>query len=651
MNKIEQMKALVEELNKASYHYYEKNEEKISNIEYDNKYDELEKLEKELQMVLSNSPTIHVGYEVLNLLPKEKHEKPMLSLSKTKNREELLEWLGENKGLLSWKMDGLTIVLTYKDGKLQKAVTRGNGEIGEVITNNAKTFVNLPETIPYKKELIIRGEAVISYSRFKKINQKIENPMEQYKNPRNLCSGSVRQLNNEITAKRKIEIYIFSLVATENVEFKNSKEKQFEFLKNLGFSVVEYQSVKNETLLNVLEEFSEKVKTFDLPSDGLVLTYDDISYGESLGKTAKFPRDSIAFKWVDELAETVLKYIEWSPSRTGLINPVAVFDTVELEGTSVSRASVHNLSVVENLKLGNGDRITVYKANMIIPQIAKNLSKTNTIRIPEECPACEGKTEISMVNDVKVLYCINPDCPAKKNKAFALFTSRNALNIEGLSELTLEKLIAKGLIHSFSDIFKLEIHREVISQMDGFGEKSTENLLLAIEKSRKTTIAKLLYGLGIANIGVSNAKVIVKKYQNNFEALKNASKEELITLDGIGDVIADAFVSYFENEKNRKEFDCLCEFLEFEKAEMGNIISELNEKIFVITGSLAIYKDRSAMKEEIEAFGGKVTGSVSKNTDYLINNDVKSMSSKNKKAKDLGVPILTEEEFVKLFIS
>ena len=651
MDKIEQMKALIEELNNASFHYYEKSEEKISNIEYDKKYDALEKLEKELQTVLSNSPTLHVGYEVVTTLPKEKHEKPMLSLAKTKSKEELKEWLGEQKGLLSWKMDGLTIVLTYQNGKLKKAVTRGNGEIGEVITNNAKMFVNLPGTIPYQEELILRGEAVISYSEFQKINQEIENPEEQYKNPRNLCSGSVRQLNNKITANRNVEIYIFSLVEAKHELFDNSKEKQYAFLKDQGFSVVEYQIVTKETIFDAIELFSKKVKTNNLPSDGLVLTYDDISYGESLGKTAKFPRDSIAFKWKDELAETKLKYIEWSPSRTGLINPVAVFDTVELEGTSVSRASVHNLSILENLQLGTGDQILVYKANMIIPQIAENSSKTNTIVIPDECPACGEKTEIRMVNEARVLYCNNKDCPAKRNKSFALFVSRNALNIDGLSESTLEKLIAKGFIHSFSDIFRLEKHREEMSEMEGFGEKSANNLLAAIENAKHTTIARLLYGLGIANIGVSNAKVIVKKYKNDFEALKNASLEELINLDGVGEVIANAFVSYFTKEKNRKEFDLLCHILTFEEIKESDIPSKLEGKTMVITGSLFQYSDRSAMKEAIERLGGKVTGTVSSKTDYLINNDVNSMSSKNKKAKELKIPILTEEEFMEQFIS
>lgn len=649
MNKQEKMKALVQELNEASRQYYSFGREIMTDHEFDKKYEELEILEKELGVTLSNSPTVNVGFETLSNLPKETHESQMLSLNKTKSPEELKIWLGEQKGLLSWKMDGLTIVLTYEDGKLQKAVTRGNGEVGEVITNNARTFVNLPGTIPYQEKLVLRGEAVISYSRFQEINRNIENVEEQYKNPRNLCSGTVRQLNNQITAERGVEIYIFSVVSAENPLSENSREEELNKLNEMGFQTVAYQSVNKDNILEVIADFERQVKTYDLPSDGLVLTYDDIKYGKSLGKTSKFPRDAIAFKWADELATTMLKYIEWSPSRTGLINPVAVFETVELEGTSVSRASVHNLSIVEELRLGEGDQITVYKANMIIPQIAENMTKSGTVLIPKHCPACGGETEVRMLNEAKVLYCINPNCPAKKNKRFALFVSRNALNIEGLSEVTLEKLIAKGFLHRLSDIFFLGKYREEISEMDGFGEKSANNLLNAIEQARHTTVSKLIYGLGIANVGVANAKLITKYFHSDLQAIKNASIEELVSIETIGEVIAKAYVSYFELDENREEFDRLCEILSFETEEIS-MEQTLEGKTIVITGSLYKYKDRSEMKEEIESYGGKVTGSVSKNTDYLINNDSTSMSSKNKKAKELGVEILTEEEFKDRFI-
>ncbi len=650
MDQINRMKQLVEELNEASLHYYAKGEELMNNYEYDKKYDELEKLENELDLILSNSPTIRIGYEVLSNLPKEAHEKPMLSLSKTKDKEELTNWLGNQKGILSWKLDGLTIVLTYQNGKLIKAVTRGNGEVGEVITNNAKTFINLPTSIPYKGELIIRGEAVISYSNFEKINSLIENMEDQYKNPRNLCSGSVRQLNNQITAERKVELHAFSLVEAKGYDFHNSRAEQFAFMKSQGFDVVDYQLVDQHTILDAIDQFANKIQGFDIPSDGLVLVYEDLEYSASLGRTAKAPKDSIAFKWADELAETTLRYIEWSPSRTGLINPVAVFDTVSLEGTNVSRASVHNLSVIESLELGVGDHITVYKANMIIPQIANNLTRSNTIQPPENCPICDGKTEVRSFNEAKVLYCINPECPVKKNKAFSLFVSRDALNIEGLSESTLEKLIQKGFLHSLEDIFCLSKYQKEISEMDRFGEKSTVNLLQAIEQSKHTTLAKLIYGLGIANIGVANAKLIVKFFKNDPIKLKQATKEELLSIDGIGEVIANAYVSYFAEERKTKEYDALLEVLDFEDGMDAQTDLTLDGVTVVITGSLNQFNDRSEMKEAIENLGGKVTGSVSKNTDYLINNDVESSSSKNKKAKELQVTIITEDEFIRRFL-
>lgn len=650
MNKQEKMKALVQELNKASKEYYSFGREIMSDHEFDEKYMQLELLEKELGMVLSNSPTVNVGYEVLSSLPKEAHESQMLSLNKTKNPEELKSWLGEEKGLLSWKMDGLTIVLTYEGGKLQKAITRGNGEVGEVITNNARTFVNLPGTIPYKEKLVLRGEAVISYSRFQEINQSIESVEEQYKNPRNLCSGTVRQLNNQITAERGVEIYIFSVVSAKKPLSEKSREEELIRLNEFGFQTVAYRIVNSNNILDVISFFEEEVKTYNLPSDGLVLTYDDFLYGKSLGKTSKFPRDAIAFKWADELAITKLQYIEWSPSRTGLINPVAVFDTVDLEGTSVSRASVHNLSVMEDLKLGIGDQIKVYKANMIIPQISENITKSGNMEIPKICPACGGNTEIQVLNEAKVLYCVNPNCPAKKNKRFALFVSRNALNIDGLSEATLEKLIAKGFLHTLSDIFNLEIHRLEISEMEGFGEKSAENLLKAVEQAKHTTMAKMLYGLGIANIGVANAKLIANYFRLDINQMKNATIEELVSIDTIGTVIAEAFVSYFSDKENLEEFDQLCEILTFESL-ISNKEQILKNKVIVITGSLDTYKDRSAMKEVIESLGGKVTASVSKKTDFLINNDVTSTSSKNKKAKELGVEIIREQDFIDRFIS
>ena len=646
--KLERMKELCAILSDAAKAYYQESREVMTNFEYDQLYDELLALEKETGTVFAGSPTQSVGYEVLSELPKERHDRPMLSLNKTKSVDELKEWLGAQKGILSWKMDGLTVVLTYEDGKLSKAVTRGNGEVGEVITNNARTFVNLPMTIPYKGHLVLRGEAIITYDDFEKLNASIVDETAKYKNPRNLCSGSVRQLNSEVTAGRNVRFMGFALVQAEDVDFANSKLEQAKWLAGLGFEMVESVEVTSETIADAIAEFAKKVETYNIPSDGLVLLYDDIAYGASLGRTAKFPRDSIAFKWADELQETTLSYIEWSASRTGLINPVAVFEPVELEGTTVSRASVHNISIMEGLELGVGDRITVYKANMIIPQIAENLTRSGVKDIPEQCPVCGGPTEIRSINEVKSLYCTNPDCQAKKMKGFALFVSRDALNIDGLSEMTLEKFIAAGFIHEFSDIFHLDRHKDLIVEMEGFGEKSYENLVHAAKTASHTTLPRLIYGLGIAGIGLANAKMICKHFRYDLEAMRKADSEDLCSIDGIGAVLADAWVKYFRNEKNNQALDTLLEDLTFESEQTENQDHSLEGKIFVITGSVEKFANRKELQAFIEARGGKATGSVTAKTSYLINNDVTSNSSKNKKAKELGVPILSEEDFLKL---
>lgn len=646
--KKQRMLELVELLNRARRAYEQEDTEIMSNYEYDKLYDELQELEEELGTTLASSPTIHVGYEVQSELPKERHESPMLSLDKTKEVSRLKEFLGSQEALLSWKLDGLTIVLTYQNGTLQKAVTRGNGEIGEVITNNAKVFQNLPLHISYKGELILRGEAVIRYQDFERINAEIEDVDAKYKNPRNLCSGSVRQLSNEVTAKRNVRFFAFSLVRAEGVEFENSRARQFEWLSNQGFEVVEHHLVTAETIESEVAWFAEKIVENEFPSDGLVLVYNDIAYGQSLGRTAKFPRDSFAFKWADEVRETTLKEIEWSPSRTGLINPVAVFEPVELEGTTVSRASVHNISIMEELELGVGDTIQVYKANMIIPQIAENLTRSGTCPIPEHCPVCGGTTRISMVNDTRMLYCTNPQCQAKQVKSFALFVSRDAMNIEGLSEATLEKFIDRGFVKDFTDIFHLDRYEEEIKKMEGFGEKSYVNLQKSVEHARKTTLPKLLYSLGIANIGLANAKMICKALENDPQKLPDATVEELGAIPGVGEVIAQSYVAYFTEEKHRKLYMELLREVEIPQ-ETGEAETQILEgKNFVITGSVHHFANRAEVKELIEKKGGKVTGSVTSKTDYLINNDVESTSSKNKKARELGIPILSEEAFLKM---
>ena len=644
---VTRMKELVQKLNEAAKAYYQEDREIMSNREYDALYDELEQAEKITGIVLADSPTVRVGYEAVDALPKETHESPMLSLDKTKDREVLRGFIGNHKTLLSWKMDGLTIVLTYENGELQKAVTRGNGIVGEVITNNARVFRNIPLKIAYQGRLVLRGEAIITYSDFERINNSIEDVDAKYKNPRNLCSGSVRQLNNQITAERNVRFYAFALVSAQDVEMHNSREFQMEWLRTQGFEVVEYRVVTSENLDEVMDYFAEKIVTNDFPSDGLVALYDDIAYGESLGSTAKFPRNAFAFKWADEVRETTLREIEWSPSRTGLINPIAVFDPVELEGTTVSRASVHNVSIVKDLKLGIGDTIQVYKANMIIPQIAENLTQSGNLEIPDTCPVCGQEAKIICENDVEALYCMNPDCVAKKIKAFTLFVSRDAMNIDGLSEATLEKFIAKGFIHNFGDIFEIEKYRDEIVTMDGFGEKSFDNLISSIEKAKDTTLAKVIYSLGISNIGLSNAKIICRYFDDDLDKIRSAKEEEISAIDGIGPVIAGSLTMYFAKPENNQKVDHLMGYLHIVKEEKADnqIFAGKN---FVITGSLERFSNRGEAKNLIESLGGKVTGSVTGKTNYLINNDVNSNSSKNKKARELGIPILSEEDFLKL---
>lgn len=646
--KILRMKQLNTVLQEAARAYYQESREVMSNFEYDKLYDELLELEAETGVVLAGSPTQKVGYEILSELPKEPHDTPMLSLDKTKQVEALQEWLGEQRGLLSWKLDGLTVVLTYENGELKKAVTRGNGEIGEVITANAKAFVNIPLRIQYQGVLVLRGEAVIRYSDFEKINAEIEDVDAKYKNPRNLCSGSVRQLNSQITAQRNVNFEAFGLVRADDVDFQNSRKAQFEWLRQQGFDVVEYKEVTGAAIAGAVEEFAESIKTYDVPSDGLVLTFEDIAYGESLGRTAKFPRNSIAFKWADEIRETRLRYIEWSPSRTGLINPVAVFEPVELEGSTVSRASVHNISIMEALELGEGDTITVYKANMIIPQVAENLTRSNTIRIPDHCPVCSGDTKIQQVNDVRSLYCSNPDCQAKRVKSFTLLVSRDALNIDGLSEMSLEKFIGAGLIHSYADMFSLDQHKEQIVTMEGFGEKSYERLMASLKMASHTTLPRVIYGLGIAGIGLANAKTMCRKFRNDFEAMRKADVEELTAVDGIGTVLAEAWMDYFSDEKNNQEADALLACLTIEQDAEPEEAPIFEGMTFVITGSVEHFKNRKELQGAVEARGGKATGSVTAKTNYLINNDTMSNSSKNKKAKELGIPIISETEFLEM---
>jgi DNA ligase (NAD+) len=646
MHQIQRMKQMVERLNNAARAYYQENREIMPNIEYDRLYDELVLMEKETGVVLSDSPTVRVGYELLTGLPKETHESPMLSLDKTKDIHALREWLGNKKGLLSWKIDGLTIVLTYSDGKLSKAVTRGNGEVGEVVTNNVRVFKNVPLTIPYKGNLVLRGEAVIRYSDFERMNREIADINLKYKNPRNLCSGSVRQLNNRVTAERNVYYFAFALVSSEGVDFNNSRLQQMIWLRKQGFDIAEYKEVEAANLEETVAWFAGKMEGNDLPADGLVLTFDDIAYGQSLGRTAKFPKDAIAFKWQDEVMETQLVKVEWSASRTGLINPIAVFEPVELEGTTVQRASVHNISVMEGLELGIGDTIRVYKANMIIPQISENKTRSGPVAIPEQCPVCGHKTVIQQENDVKSLFCTNENCLAKQIKSFTHFVGRDAMGIDGLSEATIEKFISNGLIREYADIFRLERYENEITQMEGFGIKSFRNLIDAINKARVTNAVRLLYSLGIPNIGLSNAKLICKEFSYDWEQIQNASRDQLLRISGVGEVMANEYVRFFNNERNLSFLAELMKEIKLERIETTSTGQPFEGIRFVITGAVNEFSNRNELKDTIEQKGGKVTDSVTSKTDYLINNDKMSGSSKNRKAKELGVPIISEKQFL-----
>ncbi|MBP3754906.1 MAG: NAD-dependent DNA ligase LigA [Lachnospiraceae bacterium] len=649
--KINRIKELNVILKKASEDYYAKDESPLSDREYDALYDELVRLEEETGMILAGSPTQTVGYEAVDELPKEKHPSPMLSLGKTKSREELADWLGDHEGMLSWKLDGLTVVLTYENGALSKAVTRGNGEIGEVITPNAKVFDNIPLKISFTGELVIRGEAVISYPDFEKINASIVNDADKYKNPRNLCSGSVRQLDASITAKRHVRFVAFNLVSAEGADEKvmASADGRLSFLESLGFEAVQRMPVTAASVSDAVADYEKRIADYEIPSDGLVLTYEDVNYGASLGRTAKSPRHSIAFKWADETAETTLREIEWSASRTGLINPVAIFDPVELEGTTVSRASVHNISIVKELKLGIGDRVTVYKANMIIPQIAENLTKSGNLSIPAKCPVCGAPTEIRALNEAESLYCTNPECAAKQIKTFSQFVSRDALNVDGLSEMTLEKLIDMGFIKEFDDLFHLDRYREKIVNMEGFGEKSYANLIDSVKTSSNTTLPRFLFGLGIPGIGVANAKVLAKAFDHDIDKIRKATAEELSEVEGIGDIMASDITSYFADAENNRKIDAVLADLTIE-VPVNTSEQNLAGLTFVITGSLNNFENRNALKAIIEERGGKVAGSVSAKTTALINNDAASNSSKNKTAKSLGVNIITEDEFINTYL-
>lgn len=644
---MDRMKQLIKILNEANELYYQKNTEKISNMEYDKLYDELVELEKKSGLVYSKSPTNKVGYTVLSNLVKVKHDSKMLSLDKTKEVSKLKSFLADKTALLSWKLDGLTIVLKYENGKLTQAITRGNGEIGEDVTHNAKVFKNIPLEISYTGTIIIRGEAVIGNYDFKKINENLGDD-EQYKNPRNLCSGTVRQLNSEVTASRNVKFFAFSLLNVNDIDFSDKKSEQLKWLDSLGFEVVEYKMVDSSTIENTVLYFKEKILSNDFGSDGLVLTYNDLKFSDSLGNTSKFPKDSIAFKWADEIAETTLLDIQWNTSRTGLINPIAVFEPVELEGTTVNKASLHNVSILENLELGIGDIIKVYKANMIIPQVSENITRSATAIIPTICPVCKFETEIVKQKDVKALYCLNPNCKAQLIRSLSHFSSRDAMNIEGLSESTIEKLVEKGFLDTYIDIFFLEKYEEEIKNMEGFGQRSYTKLIASIEKSKDVQLPNFIYSLGISQVGLSNSKLLCNHYKYDTDKIKNSTEEELISIEGYGDIIAKSITHYFKNETNMLLFNKALTIIRILKIET-NEEQKLSNITFVITGNIEKFESRKELQSLIEKLGGKVTSSVTAKTSYLINNDISSTSSKNKKANDLNIPIINEDEFIKLF--
>lgn len=633
---------LIDLLNKASDAYYNEDREIISNLEYDKYYDELKKLEEETGIHYSNSPTNRVGYNISKELVQVRHESPMLSLDKTKSVEDLESWLGDKEGILSYKLDGLTIVLTYENGVLTKGVTRGNGEIGELVTDNVKKFLNVPIKIKYNKHIIIRGEAIITYSDFENINKEIDEDFK-YKNPRNLCSGSVRQLDPNVTKNRYVRFFAFSMIESD-AELEDTYEKQLDFLSSQGFDVVYHKKVDKNNISDTIKFFEKDILENDNPSDGLVLMFNDIAYGKSLGRTAKFPRNAIAFKWKDETAETTLREVVWSPSRTGLINPVAVFDAVELEGTTVKRASLHNLSIMEELQIGIGDKIKVYKANMIIPQIAENITKSNSLKIIKECPICKSKLHIHNDNGVKTLHCENLSCPVKHIKSFENFVSKNCMDIDGISIATIEKFIVNGYIKEFADLYKLDRYKNEIINLEGFGEKSYDNIINSINKEREVDCYRFINSLGINGIGTANAKVLSKYYNDDLSSIMNAKIDELCEIDSIGPILAENIYNYLNDKNNKKIIEDLLKEVKIKTHKKSSNL-KLEGLTFVITGNLLEYNNRDELVKEIEEFGGKVSGSVSSKTNYLINNDINSQSSKNKTAKKLNVNIITEKMY------
>lgn len=651
MDKVKRIKELVEQLNEYRDAYYNEARSDVSDAEYDRLFDELSELENETGVVYTNSPTQSVGYEVKSELEKVKHSHPMLSLDKTKSVDDLVKFARDKDCILSLKMDGLTCLLTYENGELVQAETRGDGEIGELITHNARVFDNIPLSIDYKGHFEIEGEAIITYEDFDKINKSLPDD-KKYKNPRNLASGSVRQLDSKIAAQRHIK-FIAWKVPTEIAS--NSFINRLQYAVELGFDTVPFLSIRgnyNAEFINiVIEQLQRRANERSFPIDGLVATYNDITYGELLGMTGHHPKHSIAFKFYDEEVETVLKNIEWSMGKIGSLTPVAIFDPVEIDGTMVERASLHNVSILTKLDLQIGDTIIVYKANQIIPQVKENLSAKDResayIRIPSQCPVCESPTQIVKENDSEVLMCTNPHCKGKLLGRVSHFVSKKGMDISGLSEETIKKFIELGWIAEITGIYNLDQYYDRLSTMSGFGKKSVDKLRKSIETSKTVRLDKFIASLSIPGIGTSQSKELVKAF-GAWDKFRDASigYYNFTQLDGFGDVLNNNIHSWFEDMSNIADY--LASLMTFESEDNSKTNNSLNGKSFVVTGKVYKFKNRDEVKEAIEKFGGKVTGSVTKSTFALINNDIESNSSKNKKAKELGVQIINEEQLIEM---
>lgn len=643
--------ARVRELNRASEAYYNTEQPIMSDAEFDNKLEELRQWEEETGIILANSPTHNVGYSVADELKEVEHNHPMLSLDKTKSVDELIEFIGNKNCFLSVKADGLTTSLHYINGKLIGAETRGDGVRGTECLQNVLTMKNVPKEIPYKEELIIDGETIIGWDTFREINDNLPED-KKYKHPRNLVSGSLQLLDSKEAASRNMRFIAWRVI--KGFEHKTPSEDLFK-AKDIGFEIIPILKSprinKKEELTILLNHIRESADSHNIPYDGAVMAVDDYKIAESMGRTDKFFRHSLAYKYEDELFETVLTDIEWNTSKTGLINPVAIFQSVDLNGAITTRATLHNITYIKDMMLGIGDRIRVYRSNMVIPKVHDSIDKSGNFSIPDKCPICGHPTRIIKENDSEVLMCENPDCNGKLLGKLVHATSRNALDIENLSETTIEKFINLGWLNSIQDIYHLSDHENEMKTLDGFGKKSVEKLLSSVEKSRKTSLERFIYSLSIPLIGKSASKDISKICKDSFDDLVDlmkSSPEKLLSIDGFGTTMMNSVAKWWY-ENSLWVYELSKEFA-FEKSQpvSNEASSTLEGKTFVVTGSVHHYKNREELQKDIISHGGNVASSVSAKTSYLINNDVNSTSSKNQKAKSLNIPIISEKDFLQM---